>query len=82
MTRDVSTLLALSEERVARAEMFLQKQRALIEGLRTTGQDATEASEVLLAFQELQARSIANRDRLRQELEDSYPMTPSPWGSA
>jgi len=60
--------------------VFLQKQRALIEGLRAIGRDTTEASAVLLSFQELQARFIANRDRLRQELEHSDPMTSSPWG--
>ena len=80
--RDVSKLLALSEERVARAEVFLQKQRALIEGLRAIGRDTTEASAVLLSFQELQARFIANRDRLRQELEHSDQMPSSPWGSS
>jgi len=82
MTRDVSNLLALSEERVARAELLLQKQRALIEGLRAIGQDATEASAMLLTFQELLARFIANRDGLREELEHGDSMTPSPWGSA
>jgi hypothetical protein len=79
MTRDVSTLLALSEERVARADVFLKKQRELVEGLRAIGQDTTQASAVLLSFEDLQARFIANRDRLRQELEHSDPMTPSPW---
>ena len=69
MTRDVPKLLALAEERVARTEMLLQEQRALIDGRRAVGQDTTEASAVLLSLQELQARFIADRDRLREELE-------------
>ena len=69
MTRDVPKLLALAEERVARTEMFLEEQRVLIDGRRAVGQDTTEASAVLLSLQELQARFIADRDRLREELE-------------
>lgn len=69
VTRDVPKLLALAEERVARTEMFLEEQRALIDGRRAVGQDTTEASAVLLSLQELQARFIADRDRLREELE-------------
>ena len=60
MTRDVSKLLALSEERVARAEIFLQKQRGLIEGLRAIGQDTTVASAMLLTFQGLTYLSLAD----------------------
>jgi hypothetical protein len=69
VTRDVPKLLALAEERVARTEIFLQKQRVLIDGRRALGQDATQANAVLLSLCELQARFIAARDRLRQELE-------------
>jgi hypothetical protein len=69
VTRDVPKLLALAEERVARTEIFLQKQRVLIDGRRAVGQDTTQANAVLLSLRELQARFIAARDRLRQELE-------------
>ena len=43
MTRDVSKLLALAEERVARVDVFLGTQHAFIETLRRLGQDKTQA---------------------------------------
>jgi hypothetical protein len=61
--------LALAGERIARANLFLQKQRAVIESLRAEGRDTTGASAVLFDAERLQARFIAERNQLRQELE-------------
>jgi len=61
--------LVLAGERVARANLFLQKQRAIIESLRAEGRDTTGASALLFDAERLQARFIAERNKLRQELE-------------
>lgn len=77
MTRDVPKLLALSEERVARAEIFLQKQRGLIEGLRAIGQDTTVASAMLLLRGQekthLRSAATAHRDRVSHVV---HPLAP------
>ena len=81
MTRDIPELLALAEERVARSEACMRKQRDLIETLRRLGQDTTDADALQLEFKRVQAQFIGSRDRLRQELEQIDSVTPTPWES-
>jgi len=69
MTRDVPELLALAEERIARSEACLRRQRDLIETLSRSGHDTTDADALQLTFKEMQAQFIVSRDRLREELE-------------
>ena len=67
--------LALAGERIARANLFLQKQRAVIESLGAEGRDTTDASALLFDAERLQAEFIAERNQLRQELERMTWMT-------
>ena len=80
MARDISKLLELAEERVARSERFLRTQRELIETLRRLGYETADANALLLEYDGLHTRFIAARDRLREEQEeqsDVAPPTPS-----
>ena len=70
MTREIPELLALAEERIARSEACLDRQRAVIETLRRLGHDTTLADDLQLAFKLAQGQFIASRDRLREELEE------------
>jgi hypothetical protein len=74
-TRDVPRLLVLADERIVRANLFLQKQRGVIESLRAEGRDTTDASALLFDAERLQAEFIAERNQLRQELERMSWMT-------
>ena len=69
MPRDIPNLLALAEERVARSEVHLQKQRAIVATLRRLGRDTIDAEAILSEFARAQARFIDARDQLRDELE-------------
>ena len=68
-TRDVPRLLVLADERIVRANLFLQKQRGIIERLRAEGRDTADASAALFDAERLQAGFVAERNQLRQELE-------------
>ena len=68
-TRDVPRLLVLADERIVRANLFLQKQRGIIERLRAEGRDTADASAALSDAERLQAGFVAERNQLRQELE-------------
>jgi hypothetical protein len=74
-TRDVPRLLVLAVERIARPNLFLQRQRAVIETFRAEGGDMTGASVLLFDVDRLQARFIAERNQLRLELERMTWMT-------
>ena len=50
MARDISKLLELAEERVARSERFLRTQRELIETLRRLGYETADANALLLEY--------------------------------
>jgi hypothetical protein len=73
MMRDIPKLLALAEERVRRTDVFLHRQHEIIERLLTLGQDTTAATAVLRQLGQMQSRFLANRNRLRQELEQERP---------
>jgi len=82
MARDISKLLELAEERVARSERFLRTQRELIETLRRLGYETADANALLLEYDGLHTRFIAARDRLREEQEQSGVAPPIPSVSA
>ena len=82
MARDISKLLELAEERVARSERFLRTQRELIETLRRLGHETADANALLLEYDGLHTRFIAARDRLREEQEQSDVAPPTPSVSA
>lgn len=71
MPRDIPKLFALAEERVARTDAFLHTQHAFIDTLRRLGQDTTQAEAALHEWEGLRVGFIADRDRLREELEQA-----------
>jgi hypothetical protein len=82
MARDMTKLLELAEERVARSERFFRTQREHVETLRRLGHETADANALLLEYHGLHTRFIAVRDRLREELEQGDIAPPSSWGSA
>jgi len=71
MTRDLPKLLALADERIARSDVFLHTQRNLIETLRRLGHDTTNTDAGLREYEGMHAEFIADRDRLREELQEA-----------
>lgn len=63
--------LAQAEQHVALGERHVRHQREIVAKLEQDGHDAEEALKLLAQFEELQALHIADRDRLRKELEAS-----------
>jgi hypothetical protein len=61
--------LALAEEHVQLGLFHIAKQHAIIAELERDGLDATLAREVLATFEEMQGAHVADRDRLKAELE-------------
>jgi hypothetical protein len=61
--------LALAEEHVQLGLVHIAKQHAIIAELERDGLDATLAREVLTTFEEMQRAHVADRDRLKAELE-------------
>ena len=65
----IRALLAQAEGHVAQGEIHLIQQREIIIKLDAHGCDSKPARELLMRFIELQALHVADRDRLRAELE-------------
>jgi hypothetical protein len=65
--------LALAEQHVAQGERHIAEQRARIDELERSGADTTTAKEVLSVFQQTQTMHLADRERLRGELEQMSP---------
>jgi hypothetical protein len=61
--------LAVAEAHIAGGERSLARQRNLVEELESSGRDSEDARRLLRIFEQLQAAHIADRDRLRRELE-------------
>jgi hypothetical protein len=61
--------LALAERHVAEGERHLAEQRARVDDLERAGADTTTAKEVLRVFHQTQTMHLADRTRLRGELE-------------
>ena len=71
MKRDELELLALADHRVALTDIFLQKQGEVLDALSRLGHDTTDAYGLLIEFEQMRARLLADRAQLRQELEQS-----------
>ena len=61
--------LAHAERQVANVEQDVARQRMVVAGMELCGHDATRATHLLWQFEEVLATHIADRDRLRSELE-------------
>jgi hypothetical protein len=60
--------LARAERHVAAGEEHINRQRRVVSQRRRQRLDAHEATVVLMQFESLQAKHVADRDRLREEL--------------
>ena len=78
MKRDELELLALADHRIALTDIFLHKQGEVIDALHRLGHDTTDAYTLLLEFERMQARLLADRAQLRHELEQAALVTTSP----
>jgi hypothetical protein len=61
--------LARAETHVKEGETHIARQGELVAKLEQDGHDSVEARASLILFQEMQAMHIADRDRLRKELD-------------
>ncbi len=62
--------LALAETHVTAGERHVTRQREIVAELANDGHDLDHARELLATFEALYAAHVADRDRLRQELEE------------
>jgi Flp pilus assembly protein CpaB len=69
--------LALALRNVAQAKMHIAQQRENVATLERLGLDTSAAKVALLQFEELQAMHVADRDRLKKELDESHPPAPT-----
>jgi hypothetical protein len=60
--------LAEAERHIADAEHCVVRQRMVVAGLELCGRDTRQATDLLRQFEMLQAKYVADRDRLRREL--------------
>jgi len=65
----LSEHLAQAERQVAEGVLRIARQREVVADLERTGLDTKEARTLLAELQSLQALHVADRDRLKQELE-------------
>ena len=77
MKRDELELLALADHRVALTDIFLHKQGELIDALHRLGHDTTDAYGLLIEFEQMRARLLADRAQLRRDLELATLVTAS-----
>jgi|SRR5687768_4643815 len=77
MKRDELELLALADHRVALTDIFLHKQGEFIDALHRLEHDTTDAYGLLIEFEQMRARLLADRAQLRRELEQATLVTPS-----
>jgi hypothetical protein len=72
MNRDfVEMALAQAERHVAQGEVILARQRAMIRAWERSGRNAALCKEFLSVFEDSQRWHIADRDRLRRDLENA-----------
>ena len=69
--------LALALRNVAQTEMHIAQQHESIETLERLGLDASALKGALIQFEELRAMHIADRDRLKKELDENHPSVPT-----
>jgi hypothetical protein len=63
--------LARARERVAQGERHLKLQQQIVDVLQRDGCNALHAIKLLQQYQELQARHIAERDKLERDLSET-----------
>jgi hypothetical protein len=71
---DIQTIrehLALANRHAAEGALRIERQRTLLVELERDGHDTTQAFELLSALNETQAAFIADRERIRAELEEA-----------
>jgi hypothetical protein len=61
--------LALAERHAAEGEDHIERQRRILAELERDGHDTALARKLLATLEATQAQHVANRDRLRRELE-------------
>jgi len=72
MNRDfVEMALAQAERHVAEGEVILARQRAAIAATELIGGDVARFKELLSVFEDSQRVHVADRDRLRKDLENA-----------
>jgi hypothetical protein len=69
--------LALALRRVAEGESIIAQQHETIASLERDGLDATQVKAVLVQIEELQGMLVADRDRLKTELDETHPSVPT-----
>jgi antitoxin (DNA-binding transcriptional repressor) of toxin-antitoxin stability system len=69
--REQRELLAMTEGHVARGERHIARQHEIIAELTRDGHDITRAEALLAAFEQTQRLHVADRDRLKKELNDA-----------
>ena len=74
--RLMTEYLAQAERHVADGEHQIACQREIIDELERDGQDTRMARDALAHFEEMQALHLADRDRLRTELQKYPPYRP------
>lgn len=62
--------LAQADRHVDQGERHLAQQRAQVDALERDGHDATVARELLDTLEQTQVLHLADRDRIRRELND------------
>jgi hypothetical protein len=65
----IETNLAQAERHVAEGSQHVAMQREIVKNLERDGHDTSRARSLLARFEESQTMHIADRDRLRKELE-------------
>jgi hypothetical protein len=63
--------LRLALDHVERGEQSVARQKEIVRALERDGHDAKHAREMLATFEEIQKLHLADRDRLRRELEQA-----------
>jgi hypothetical protein len=61
--------LVLAEEHIQRGARTIARQQEIIEKLDAHGHETVEARRMLKTFEDAQAMNIADRERLKKELE-------------
>ncbi len=61
--------LLLAEMHVSQGERHVARQREIVAELKDDGRDLETARNLLARFEELYAQHVADRDRIRRELE-------------
>jgi len=73
MDRDfLERALAQADRHVAQGEAILARQRAMVEASERGGRDVARSKDFLSVLEESQRLLIADRERLRKDLDDAH----------